>query len=63
MLIPRTEMHPLGILRTPFDIVFNAISDYGYNPEASLPKYMFYYKGAHISGPKGSPDMMFNHFT
>ena len=28
----RTVMHPFCILKTPHDIVINAVSGYGYNP-------------------------------
>ena len=57
MLITRGTIYPFCTFRIPFDIVVNALFDYGYNPRRSLPKYMFY-KCTHISGPKGSPDMI-----
>ena len=61
MLIMRTEIDPFCFLRTLFDIVFTAVSEYGYNSERSLLKYMFY-KYAHISGTQGSPDMIVSAF-
>ena len=61
MFMTRTENHPLYILRTLFDTVFNAVSGYGYNPERSLQKYMFY-KWGHIASPKGSPDIILDAF-
>ena len=34
----KTAVYHFCTLQTPFDIVFNAVSNYGYNPERSLPK-------------------------
>ena len=36
MLVTRTNVYPLGILRTSFDIAFNALFEYDYNPQRSL---------------------------
>ncbi len=54
---PRPEMRAFCILKTPYDIVFNTVSDYGYNLGRSLLKYRFC-KCGRISGPKRSPDMI-----
>ena len=51
------KIQPLCTLRTPFDLVFNDIFNHGYHPIQPSHKYMFY-KYAHNSGPKGSPDMI-----
>ena len=61
MLLTRTELHPLCLLRTTLVTVFNVVSDYAYNPERSLHKYMFY-KFDHISDPKGFQDIIFSVF-
>ena len=36
-----TKIKSCCTLRTSFDIAFNAVSDYGCNPERSLNEYMF----------------------
>ena len=54
----RTERYSFRILRTPVDIVFKALFDYGYNRERSLQTYMFYEYG-HISGFTASQDTTF----
>ena len=61
ILITCTNLESFCTLGTPFDIVFNALFAYGCNLERSLEKYMFY-KYAHISAPKGSPDTTLNAF-
>ena len=61
MLIPRTEMHPFCILKRPFDIVFNFVSDYGYNLERSPHKSVFY-KYAYISAHRKVPDLISSAF-
>ena len=62
ILITWTEIQPLCTLRTPFDIVLNALLNYDdYHPTRPCKTHMFY-KYAHISGPRGSPDMNLNAF-
>ena len=38
ILITWTEIQPCCTLRTPFDIVLNALFNFGYDPKRSLPK-------------------------
>ena len=61
MLLTRTEPQPFCILRAPSDIVFIALFNCGYHPN-DLRKKPTFYKWGHISGPKGSPDMILNAF-
>ena len=53
----RTNVHPFGILKTPVDIVFDALFNCSYNAGRSVSQYMFC-KCGHICGPKGCPDMI-----
>ena len=62
MLITRTEIHALCMLRMPFDTACDALFYYRYNPERCLQKYMFY-KCGHSSGSKRSPDIILNTFV
>ena len=54
MLITRTEIYTLCLLRTTFDAVFEALFKCSYSPTRFLHNYMFY-KCGHISGSESSP--------
>ena len=41
IIITLTKIQPFCTLRTPSDIMFDALFNYGYHPKRSLLKYMF----------------------
>ena len=61
ILITLTKIQAFCILRTPFDIVVNALFNHGCHPIQSSPKICFY-KYAHNSIPRGAPDMSLSAF-
>ena len=61
MLITPTKMHPFRTLRTPLDILLMPFSTMVITQSDLGTKDMFG-KYAHVSGPKGSPDMCLNAF-
>ena len=55
-----TDIQAFCTLRTPFDIVVEAFVNHGSLPYPS--KKLCFYKSAHDSGPRGSPDMILSAF-
>ena len=49
-------------LRTPFDIVFNALFRHVSHPIQPSHKYIHLFNYAHNSDPRGSPDMILTAF-
>ena len=62
ILISLTKNQTCCILRTPFDIVVNALFNHGFTTEFNLSKIISFYKYAHNSGPRGGPDMLLSAF-
>ena len=58
ILTTLTNIQDLCALRTPFDIVVNALFSHGSHPKRSWLKYRFLQICSYNSGPRGSPDVI-----
>ena len=61
ILMTWTTLQPFCVLRTSFDTGFNDLFNDGYDPKRPLQTFMFLQMRSY-SGPRGSPDLIFNAF-